>query len=62
MGYRWNGTAWGTNNGQSVEYDWNTPVDELITAIGYGDPYKIDFVHDYTTILCLFICWIRISC
>lgn len=49
MGYRWNGTAWGTNNGQSVEYDWNTPVDELITAIGYGDPYKIDFVHDYTT-------------
>lgn len=48
MGYRWNGTDWAGNMGQSIQYDWNVPTSELIVALGYTDPYKIDYMKDYT--------------
>lgn len=48
LGYSWVNEAWATNLGQTVEYDFDYPMESLITPVGWADPYKIDALHNLT--------------
>lgn len=41
-GYRWKNNQWATSSGQTVDYDWNYPADEVALPNGWTDPYKIN--------------------
>ncbi len=47
LGYRWANGEWTTNNGQTVEYDFDVTPDEFIKPEGWTDPYKINRVKNY---------------
>lgn len=48
LAWRWNESDWSTNFGEATKYDWSIPATELITPLGWADPYKIDFTYNYT--------------
>ena len=47
LGYRWKNENWMTNSGQTVEYDFDHPMESVITPVGWTDPYKIDALYDH---------------
>lgn len=47
MGYNWRNSDWATNTGQTVEYEWNCPVTDMIVPEGWADPCKIDIINYY---------------
>lgn len=46
IGWRWRNEEWTPSEGQTVEYDFDYPTQNIITPEGWTDPYKIDIVHD----------------
>lgn len=46
LGYRWKDEQWTTNSGQIVDYDFDHPMESVITPVGWTDPYKIDALHN----------------
>ena len=46
LGYRWKDEQWTTSEGQTVDYDFDHPMESVITPVGWTDPYKIDALHN----------------
>ena len=46
--YSWTDEQWAPRDRQTVEYDFDYPKEAVVTPVSWGDPYKIDAVHDLT--------------
>lgn len=44
--YSWRDEQWTPRDGQTVEYDFDYPMDAVVTPVTWTDPYKIDAIHD----------------
>lgn len=47
FGYRWTAGQWCASEGESLEYDFDVPVQDLIVFIGYQDDYKLLKMNSY---------------
>ena len=46
--YKWTDEQWMPRDGQTVEYDFDFPMEAVVTPVTWTDPYKIDAIHDLT--------------